>query len=176
VSVETMYSVAKNFGGVEHRIELCREFEGVKWYNDSIATSPTRTIAGLSCFDQKVILLAGGYDKNIPYAPLAPSLIEKVKLLILCGATAPKIAEALQNHPDYDGTPEMIFVEDMEEAVSTAYAYAEEGDIVTLSPASASFDRYKNFEIRGKHFKELVSKIGQVEGLSAEELWPDYKI
>ena len=176
VSVETMYSVAKNFGGVEHRIELCREFEGVKWYNDSIATSPTRTIAGLSCFDQKVILLAGGYDKNIPYAPLAPSLIEKVKLLILCGATAPKIAEALQNHPDYDGTPEMIFVEDMEEAVSTAYAYAEEGDIVTLSPASASFDRYKNFEIRGKHFKELVAKIGQVDGISAEELWPDYKI
>ncbi|MBQ2899373.1 MAG: hypothetical protein IJE28_06480, partial [Oscillospiraceae bacterium] len=95
--------------------------------------------------------------------------------LILCGATAPKIAKALQNHPDYNGSPEMIFVGDMEEAVSTAYAYAEEGDIVALSPASASFDRYKNFEIRGKHFKELVSKIGQVDGISAEELWPEYK-
>ena len=175
VSVETMHSVAKNFGGVEHRIELCREFEGVKWYNDSIATSPTRTIAGLSCFNQKIILLAGGYDKNIPYAPLAPSLIEKVKLLILCGPTAPKIAKALQEHPDYDGSPEMIFVEDLEEAVSTAYAYAEEGDIVALSPASASFDRYRNFELRGKHFKELVSKIGQIDGMTAEELWPDYK-
>ena len=98
--------------------------------------------------------------------------------LLLAGInmiTAPKIAEALQNHPDYNGSPEMIFVEDMEEAVSTAYAYAEEGDIVALSPASASFDRYKNFEIRGKHFKELVSKIGQVDGISAEELWPEYK-
>ncbi len=170
VSVETMHEVAKNFGGVEHRIEFVREYEGVKWYNDSIATSPTRTIAGLSCFDQKVILLGGGYDKNIPYEPLAPHLINKVKLLILCGATAPKIAAALQADPNYNGEPEIIFTEDMEESVSTAYAYAEEGDIVTLSPASASFDRYKNFELRGKHFKELVAQIGQLDGIPVEEL------
>ncbi len=170
VSVETVHSVAKNFGGVEHRIEFVREYEGVKWYNDSIATSPTRTIAGLSCFEQKVILIGGGYDKQIPYEPLAPHLINKVKLLVLCGPTAPKIAEALQNDPNYNGEPEILFVEDMEEAVATAYGYAEEGDIVTLSPASASFDRYRNFEIRGNHFKELVAQIGQLDGIPVEEL------
>lgn len=170
VSVDTIREIAKNFGGVEHRIEFVREYEGVKWYNDSIATSPTRTIAGLSCFDQKVILLGGGYDKHIPYEPLAPHLINKVKLLILCGATASKIAKALQENSEYRGSPEIIFTENLEEAISTAYAYAEDGDIVTLSPASASFDRYKNFELRGKHFKELVSKIGQLDGIPVEEL------
>lgn len=170
VPVETIHDIARNFGGVEHRIEFVREIDGVKWYNDSIATSPTRTIAGLSCFDQKVILIGGGYDKHIPYAPLAPHLIEKVKLLILSGPTAPIIASALQDCPGYEGEPEIIFVNDMEEAVATAYANAEEGDIVTLSPASASFDKYKNFEIRGRHFKELVSKLGQLDGIPADEL------
>ncbi len=170
VSVETMHQVAKNFGGVEHRIEFIREYEGVKWYNDSIATSPTRTIAGLSCFDQKVILIGGGYDKHIPYEPLAPHLINKVKLLVLFGATAPKIADALQKDPNYNGEPEILFVEDMEEAVATAYGYAEEGDIVTLSPASASFGLYRNFEERGNQFKEIVAQIGQLDGIPVEEL------
>ena len=170
VPVEVIHNIAKNFGGVEHRIELVRELDGVKWYNDSIATSPTRTIAGLSCFDQKVILIGGGYDKHIPYEPLAPHLINKVKLLILSVPTAPKIAAALQNDPNYNGEPEVIFVNSMEEAVATAYGYAEEGDIVTLSPASASFDLYPNFEVRGKHYKELVGKLGQLDGIPAEKL------
>lgn len=170
VPVSVMYDVAKNFGGVEHRIEFVRELEGVKWYNDSIATSPTRTIAGLSCFSQKVILIGGGYDKHIPYSPLAPHLINKVKLLILSGPTAQKIAEALQSDPNYRGAPEIIFVGNMEEAVATAYGYAEDGDIVTLSPASASFDKYKNFELRGKHFKELVESLGELDGIPADRL------
>ena len=170
VPVEVIHNIAENFGGVEHRIELVRELDGVKWYNDSIATSPTRTIAGLSCFDQKVILICGGYDKHIPYEPLAPHLINKVKLLILSGPTAPKIADALQNDPNYNGEPEVIFVNSMEEAVATAYGYAEEGDIVTLSPASASFDLYPNFEVRGKHYKELVGKLSQLDGIPAEKL------
>lgn len=170
VPLSVLADIAKNFGGVEHRIEFVREIDGVKWYNDSIATSPTRTIAGLSCFNQKVILIGGGYDKHIPYEPLAPHLIEKVKLLILSGPTAPKIAEALQKDPAYAGTPEILFVEGMEEAVATAYANAEEGDIVTLSPASASFDRYRNFELRGKHYKELVSRLGELDGIPVEEL------
>lgn len=170
VSVETIHRIAKTFGGVEHRIELVRELDGVKWYNDSIATSPTRTIAGLSCFDQKVILIGGGYDKHIPYEPLAPHLINKVKLLILSGPTAPKIATALQNDPNYNGEPEIIFVNSMEEAVATAYGYAEEGDIVTLSPASASFDLYPNFEVRGKFFKELVNRLGELDGIPVSEL------
>lgn len=170
IPLDVIREVARNFGGVEHRIEFVRELDGVKWYNDSIATSPTRTIAGLSCFDKKVILIGGGYDKHIPYEPLAPHLIEKVKLLILSGPTAPKIAKALQNCEDYKGEPEMIFVEDMEEAVATAYANAEEGDIVTLSPASASFDKYRNFELRGRHYKELVSKLGELDGIPVDEL------
>lgn len=170
VPPEIIREIARTFGGVEHRIELVRELDGVKWYNDSIATSPTRTIAGLSCFDQKVILLGGGYDKHIPYEPLAPHLIEKVKLLILSGPTGPKIAEALQNDPNYAGEPEILFTDSMEESVATAYANAEPGDIVTLSPASASFDRYRNFELRGKHYKELVGKLGQLDGIPACEL------
>ena len=117
-----------------------------------------------------MILIGGGYDKHIPYEPLAPHLIEKVKLLILSGPTAPKIAEALQSNEKYKGEPEIIFVEDMEEAVATAYANAEEGDIVTLSPASASFDKYRNFELRGKHYKELVSKLGELDGIPVDEL------
>lgn len=170
IPLSVIRNVARTFGGVEHRIELVRELDGVKWYNDSIATSPTRTIAGLSCFDQKVILIGGGYDKHIPYEPLAPHLIEKVKLLILSGPTGPKIAKALQNDPHYAGEPEILFVDDMEEAVATAYANAEEGDIVTLSPASASFDRYRNFELRGKHYKELVSRLGELDGIPVSEL------
>ena len=117
-----------------------------------------------------MILIAGGYDKHIPYEPLAPHLIEKVKLLILSGPTAPKIAAALQNDPRYDGEPEVIFVNSMEEAVATAYGYAEPGDIVTLSPASASFDLYPNFEVRGRAYKELVNKLGQLDGIPADEL------
>jgi len=160
VDPEIMRKIAQEFAGVEHRIEFVRERRGVRWYNDSIATSPTRTIAGLSCFKQKVILIGGGYDKKIPYEPLAPHLIDHAKLLILSGPTAKKIAAAVQNHPDYQGSPEIVFVDGMEEAVKLAAERAVEGDVVTLSPASASFDRYRNFELRGRHFKDLVSGLG----------------
>ena len=159
VEPEIMRKIAGEFPGVEHRIEFVRERRGVRWYNDSIATSPTRTIAGLSCFKQKVILIGGGYDKKIPYEPLAPYLIDRAKLLILSGPTAEKIAAAVQNHPDYKGSPEIVFVNSMEEAVNLAAERAVEGDVVTLSPASASFDRYRNFELRGRHFKDLVGGL-----------------
>lgn len=159
VDPEIMRKVAREFPGVEHRIEFVRERGGVRWYNDSIATSPTRTIAGLACFKQKVILIGGGYDKKLSYAPLAPHLIEKTKLLILSGPTAEKIAAAVREHPDYHGSPEIAFVGGMEEAVKLADERAAAGDIVTLSPASASFDRYRNFELRGRHFKELVGGL-----------------
>jgi len=159
VAPEIMENIARTFPGVEHRIELCREKNGVKWYNDSIATSPTRTIAGLACFEKNVILIAGGYDKHLSYEPLAPHIIGKVKLLILSGPTAEKIASAVRNSPDYRGTPEILFVDSMEEAVSAAALRAEPGDTVTLSPASASFDKYKNFEARGEHYKELVKNL-----------------
>lgn len=161
VSVENIVKVAKNFGGVEHRAEFVREIDGVKYYNDSIASSPTRTASGtLSLYDEKIIIIAGGYDKKIPYTDLGPVICDKVKTLILMGATADKIEEAVKNSSNYSmNNPRIIRVENMEQAVLTAKNVAVSGDIVSMSPASASFDLYKNFDQRGKHFKELVNNL-----------------
>ncbi len=159
VGVDNICKVACEFGGVEHRIEFVREVNGVKYYNDSIASSPTRTIAGLKAFDQKVILLAGGYDKHIPFEPLMPYLVERVKTLYLCGDTADKIEKCLRNYAGYDESPEIVRVKDFAEAVACAHKNAVAGDIVTLSPACASFDKYPNFVCRGNHFKQLVNEL-----------------
>ncbi len=160
VSVESMIKVAREFGGVEHRIEFVRELDGVRYYNDSIATSPSRVLAGLASFNKKLIVIAGGYDKKIPFEPLAKPMNDKVKLLILLGLTAPKIEEAVTKYEDYDSKQlKIIRVKTLEEAVNTARELAVSGDIVTLSPACASFDMYPNFEARGKHFKNLVSML-----------------
>lgn len=161
VDVEIIKSVAKSFAGVEHRAEFVRELHGVKYYNDSIASSPTRTALGtLSLYDEKIILLAGGYDKKIPYQDLGPVISDKVKILILMGATAPKIKEAVISSPNYsENNPVIIDVDNMEQAVAKAYEVAKNGDIVSMSPASASFDLYKNFDERGKHFKALVNNL-----------------
>lgn len=161
VSVENIVNVAKTFAGVEHRAEFVREFEGVKYYNDSIASSPTRTALGtLSLYDFKIILIAGGYDKKIPYDGLGPVICDKVKYLILMGATAPKIKAAVLNADNYsDGNPTIIEVSNMEEAVAKAREVAQPGDLVSMSPASASFDLYKNFDQRGKHFKKIVNEL-----------------
>lgn len=162
VKPAAIQKVARNFSGVAHRIEFVRQVHGVKWYNDSIATSPTRTIAGLHSFSQKLIIIAGGYDKKISYAPLAPHLIKRVKILILMGDTAKKIQQAVLSQPDYDQKKLPIFIVDsMEDAVKKAEQLATSGDIVSLSPASASFDAYQNFEKRGEHFKDLVMNIGE---------------
>lgn len=158
--VSAFVRVAKEFGGVEHRIEFVRELGGVKWYNDSIATSPTRVLAGLRSFSQRIIVIAGGYDKKIPFEPMAETVCERVKLLILMGATAEKIEKAVTAAKNYD--PEHIRIlhaASMEEAVLTAKREALPGDIVTLSPACASFDLYPNFEARGLHFKRLVKEL-----------------
>ena len=153
-------AVAQRFTGVEHRIELVRELDGVKWYNDSIATSPSRTIAGLLSFDQQIIVIAGGYDKKIPYGPLAPVLLDKAKVLILTGATGPKIEAAVTEIPSWEKSGlQILHAENLEEAVKLAREKAQSGDIVSLSPASASFDRYKNFEVRGRHYKDLVMAL-----------------
>lgn len=159
VPYEVMKETARTFAGVEHRIEPVRMLHGVQWYNDSIATSPTRAIAGLNAFDKKVILLAGGYDKHIPFAPLAPEVVQHVKLLILCGATADAIEKAVRDCPDYQGSPEIVRCESLEDCVQTAYERAVSGDIVTLSPACAAFDRFANFMERGKAFKKLVMAL-----------------
>lgn len=159
VGADNIRLVAKEFAGVPHRIEFVREVNGVRYFNDSIASSPTRTIAGLKAFESKVILLAGGYDKQIPFEPMAPYVINKVKLLILTGPTAEKIKKAVTEHPEYKGSPEIINAQDLDDAVKKAYDTAVQGDIVTLSPACASFDAFPNFAVRGNYFKELVNKL-----------------
>ena len=158
VDDETIRAFAREFGGVEHRIELVRTLDGVRYYNDSIASSPTRTIAGLRAFSQKVILIAGGYDKNIPFDVLGPEVVAHVKVLVLCGATAQKIRAAVENAPDYaPGKPEILVADSLREAAEQARRCAREGDVVTLSPACASFDQFRNFMERGKAFKEIVN-------------------
>jgi len=157
---ETIRDFARTFGGVEHRIELVRTLRGVRYYNDSIATSPSRCIAGLRSFDRKVILIAGGYDKHIPFDVLGPEIVAHVKLLVLCGATAEKIRQAVLSAPGYaKGTPEIILAEGFREAVETASARAVEGDVVTLSPACAAFDQFANFMERGRAYKQIVSEL-----------------
>ncbi|MCL2056889.1 MAG: UDP-N-acetylmuramoyl-L-alanine--D-glutamate ligase [Oscillospiraceae bacterium] len=158
--VDAIRKTAEDFAGVEHRLEFVREVGGVRWFNDTIATAPMGVIAGLRAFGQKLIIIGGGSDKGISYSPLAPEFIERVKLLILTGPTGPMIADAVRTHPDYNGSnPIIVMAKDIPHAVEIARERAVSGDIVSLSPASASFDAYTNFAARGRHFKELVNAL-----------------
>ncbi len=160
VSDEVIRKVARTFGGVEHRIELVRIKDGVRFYNDSIASSPSRTIAGLRSFEEKVLLIAGGYDKNIPYDVLGPEICAHVKKLFLGGATGPKIRQAVENCPEYDPAQlEIVDCGAFEPAVRAAAAAAEAGEVVLMSPASAAFDQFKNFMVRGEYYKNLVKEL-----------------
>ena len=161
VEPEIMAKVAREFNGVEHRLELTRELDGVKYYNDSIASSPSRTLAGLKCFPaEKIILIAGGYDKHIPFDQLGAALPTAVRVLLLCGATADKIEAAVKAAPDYaPGKPEMVRFDNLDDTVAYAHKIAKTGDLVLLSPACASFDQFPNFMARGRYFKELVNKL-----------------
>ncbi len=155
VTCETLCKVAKEFGGVEHRIEFVRELDGVKYYNSSIDSSPSRTTACIESFKEKPIVIVGGYDKNIPYEPLGELFVRKVRYAVLCGATSKKIACVL----DSVGFTEYCFAEDFENAVKTAKSKAVSGDSVVLTPASASFDMFKNFAERGNVFKQIVNQL-----------------
>ena len=160
VPVNVIRSFAAKFSGVEHRIELVRTLDGVRYYNDSIASSPTRTMAGLKCFPEKVILIAGGYDKHIPFDDLGPAITEHVKRLILTGNTASKIRKAVEAAPDFaEGRPVIKEYTDFKEAVLAAHGAAESGDVVILSPACASFDQFRNFMERGNTFKHIVLEL-----------------
>jgi UDP-N-acetylmuramoylalanine--D-glutamate ligase len=159
-SIESMRYVAVNFTNVEHRIEFVRELNGVKYYNDSIATSPTRTISGLNSFERPVILIAGGYDKHIPFEPLAEEGYKKIKTLVLVGATKNVIKETFEKVLKEKGTALPIIIADtFEDAVYKAKESATAGDVITLSPACAAFDMFDNFETRGKKFKEIVMSM-----------------
>lgn len=157
VAPDAIRRFANAFGGVAHRCELVRERKGVRWYNDSIGSSPSRTIAGLKAFSQKVVLIAGGYDKHIPYDPLGPVAADTVRCAILMGATADAIEHAIRAYSDLP----IYRVNGMEQAVQVADEITAEGDIVFMSPASASFDMYKNFEVRGNHFRDLVNALDE---------------
>ncbi len=160
VEDDTIRHVAKTFGGVEHRIELVRVKDGVRFYNDSIASSPSRTIAGLRSFSEKLILIAGGYDKNIPYDVLGPEICAHVSKLFVNGATGGKIRAAVENCSQYaPGAPEIIDCDDFTDAVYKSAAAAKDGDVVLMSPASAAFDQFKNFMVRGNYFKKLIMEL-----------------
>lgn len=164
VKPEDIVSVLTTFKGVEHRNEFVRLLNGVKWYNDSIGSSPTRTIAGLVSFKNKVILIAGGYDKHLDYTDMGRYIVDHVKTLVLLGQTKEKIKTAtLQEIERRGGNIDLPIIEctSLEEAVNKAYEVASEGDTVFFSPASASFDMFKNFEERGNKYKELVHSIGE---------------
>ncbi len=160
VPEEIQARAISNFIGVSHRLEFVKEINGAKWYNDSIASTPTRTIAGLNSFQEPIILIAGGYDKNLDYATLAKPIIDKVKTLILLGQTAEKIYQAvIEDLVHFNKKIDIFKVQTLEEATNKAKEVAKEGDVVLLSPASASFDMFKNFEERGNKFKQLVNRL-----------------
>ena len=160
VSNESCQIVAKNFAGVEHRLEFVREWNGITFINDSIGTSPTRTIAGLHSMKKKPILIAGGYDKDIPFDDLGDEINDWCKSVFLTGHTANKIEKAIENADNYiSGSVPINVIDDFTECVHQAIAVAEKGDIILLSPACAAFDHFKNFAERGKYFKEIINSL-----------------
>lgn len=160
VGVDKIKKIAQTFGGVEHRIEFVREFDGVKYYNDSIATSPSRVISGLKAFGTKIIVLMGGSDKGNDMSEMVPYILKYVKLLVLNGATADKIYDTIIADPNYKDSGIMIEkVPTMAEALEVAKSNAQPGDIVSLCPACPAFDQFKTFEYRGREFKRLVNEF-----------------
>ena len=160
VDTETAVKAIKEFKPVEHRLEFIKEIDKVKWYNDSVSSSPTRTIAGLYAYNEDIILIAGGYDKNLDYTPIAKPIVEKVKALILLGQTSGKIFDAVKNELETQGKDLKIYMcENLKQTVETAKKIAKPGQVVLFSPASASFDMFKNFADRGEQFKKLVNEL-----------------
>lgn len=160
VDTDIAVQAIKEFKPVEHRIEFIREIDGVKWYNDSASSSPTRTLSGINAFKENIILIAGGYDKNLDYEPLAKPVVDKVSSLILIGQTAEKIFDAVKSEAEKENKKIDIYMCDsLEQTVEIAKKSAKKGDVVLFSPASASFDMFKNFADRGEKFKKLVNNI-----------------
>jgi len=160
VDIDVAVKAIKEFKPVEHRLELVKEIDNVKWYNDSVSSSPTRTIAGLKSFDEEIILIAGGYDKNLDYTPIAKPIVEKVKSLILLGQTSGKIFDAVKNELENQNKELDIYMcENLQDTVKLAKKIAKKGQVVLFSPASASFDMFKDFADRGNKFKMLVNNL-----------------
>ena len=158
IDLNKSIEVIKNFNGVEHRLEFVREINNVKWYNDSVSSSPTRTIAGLYSYDENIVLIAGGYDKHLDYTNIAKPILDKVTKLILMGDTKEKIYNAVTTSV-MNPNIEIYKCNTLQEVVDKAKEVAIPGEIVLFSPASASFDMFKNFADRGNQFKDLVNKL-----------------
>ena len=160
VDLDTAIQTVKNFKPVAHRLEFVRELDGVKWYNDSASSSPTRTLAGINAYKEEIVLIAGGYDKNLDYKPLAKPILDKVSTLILMGQTSGKIFDCVKEEMEKENKKIPIYiVDDLDNAIKTAKKYAKPKQIVLFSPASASFDMFKNAVQRGELFKEKVNKL-----------------
>ncbi|MGN1297523.1 MAG: UDP-N-acetylmuramoyl-L-alanine--D-glutamate ligase [Clostridia bacterium] len=160
VNLEDAVETIKKFNSVEHRLEFVKEINRVKWYNDSASSSPTRTISGIHAFDEELILIAGGYDKNLDYTPLAKPIVDKVKTLLLIGQTSGKIFEAVKQEMEKQNKDVRIYICDtLKETVDIANRTAKAGQVVLFSPGSASFDMFKNAYDRGNQFKNLVNKL-----------------
>ena len=160
VNQDKAVEAIKEFNSVEHRLELVKQIDGVKWYNDSASSSPTRTISGLNAFKENIILIAGGYDKNLDYTPIAKPIIQKVKCLILLGQTSGKIFDAVKEELENQGKELPIYMcTTLKQTIDVAKKEAKSGDVVLFSPASASFDLFKNFADRGNQFKKLVNEL-----------------
>ncbi len=160
VDIEKAIEAIKEFKPVEHRIEFVREIDGVKWYNDSASSSPSRTLSGINAFKEDIILIAGGYDKNLDYTPLAKTIVNKTKALILIGQTANKIFDAVKSELELENKELDIYMcNSLEETIQIAKKRAKSGQVVLFSPASASFDMFKNFADRGNKFKKLVNEL-----------------
>jgi UDP-N-acetylmuramoylalanine--D-glutamate ligase len=158
IDLNKVIKAIKEFSGVEHRLEFVREINGVKWYNDSVSSSPTRTIAGLNSYDEKIVLIAGGYDKNLDYSPIAKPILEHVSKLILFGNTSKKIYDAVMKEKTNEEI-EIYQEKTLDDVINRAKKVSVKGEVVLFSPASASFDMFKNFADRGMQFKDKVNKI-----------------
>jgi UDP-N-acetylmuramoylalanine--D-glutamate ligase len=156
---EAMAAALPGFTGVPHRLEYIRTYKGARWYNDSIATAPERTIAALRSFEEPLVLLLGGRDKNLPWKELAQLVTKRVDHLVIFGEAAPKISTALAAIPA-TGLPETIDVcSGLEEAIQAAARVVQTGDVVLLAPGGTSFDEFRDFEERGDRFKQWVNKL-----------------
>ncbi len=168
VEVEVMHQVATSFTGVEHRLELVRELDGVRWYDDSIATAPERSLAALRSFEEPIVLLAGGRDKDLPWEAFARETVRRVRQLVTFGEAGPMIADVVEQGIEKrkrkqrsdDRLEGIARVETLEEAVEAAARVAQSGDVVLLSPGGTSFDAFPDFAARGDRFKALVRGLG----------------
>ncbi len=158
-TLDAMLEAVEEFRGVAHRLELVRELHGVRWYNDSIATAPERSMAAIRSFDEPIVLLLGGRDKDLPWEDLAALVHKRVDRVVLFGEAAEKIEKAVAGPEVKNGSVDIRHAKNLKEAIVKAAEVAKEGDIVLLSPGGTSFDEFKDFAERGEAFRKWVQEL-----------------